>query len=206
MNVIFQAHYVQTPKTPIRHIADGGKICQNISGHVVKLNVSSPGNMRVLNATANRYQKNIKDSINNRNYADSARNNFNRIYCNPSLRENEEFYVYTTEDVDKTAEFETMDIEQIVGVAQVNNSPESKICELKFFHVDPRTNYRAEKRKYTEVGESFLKGLENIVKKSVLVNPDYKAWGFYLKMGYEAYKSGMLIHEYKEEETTSPSE
>ena len=91
-----------------------------------------------------------------------------------------------------------MDADKILGIAQVNDNPESKLCELKFFHVDPRTNYRAEKRKYTKVGQSFIHCIEDIVKKDVLVNPDYEAMGFYLKMGYEAYGEGKLIHRYKE--------
>ncbi len=200
MNVTFKAHFVK--EVPIRIAANNA----TAKASIVELDTSSTGNMRTINRVANRFQAALADRPNEYNYANDARSRFNSIYNIPARKSYEHFYLLTTEKVNKKEEFDTMDPDKVIGVAQVNNSPDESMCELRYFNVDPATNYRAKQRKYIDVGRRFLQGIEHTVAKSICGQFDDKALGFYLKLGYEAVSRNEIVHKCINGVFTSPSE
>lgn len=197
-NISFQAHVVKN-KIPIRVVANNTET----NASIVELDITSLGNMKVINSVANRFQKALEGRENEYNYASDARTRFNRLCNVPSRRENEYFYLFTTEELNEGEEFDTMNADDVIGVAQVNNDLDATSCEIKYFNIDPKTNHNSENRQYKETGKSFLTGLHDIVHKDTIVDPDKNAVEFYEKLKYEALPSGKLIHKYR---PTSPSE
>lgn len=200
-NVSFQARVVNN-KVPIKVVANN--TVTNAS--IVELDITSSGNMKVINRVANRFQKALNGRENEYNYAGNARDRFNQLYNVPARRKNEHFYLLTTEKFNEGEDFDTMDADQVIGVAQVNNDAEKDKCELKYINIDPATNHWAEYRRYSDAGKSFLLGIENIVKKSIGGTVDDRARGFYAKLGYEAINRDDIIHRYENGKFTSPSE
>ena len=198
MEISFKARFIQ--KAPIRVAVDSTcKEYKRASASFLKLEATSISDMRLINKVANNYQKTIGDNENEYNYANDIRNKFNKIYNVPAMKKNENFYILTTEKVNEEEEIEGLDSDKVLGVAQVNDTPEETTCELKYLQVDPATNYRANERKYRGAGEAIWKSIEKLFPKNIFLKYDNKALGFYLNQNFEGFTMDKLIHEHNPE-------
>ncbi len=191
MEITFKARYIN--KAPIR--VNAGNVYKDAS--FVKLDIRSNNDMSIINRVANSYQRALNNNPNEYNYADKLRDTFNKLFNNPSKQNNENFYALTVENVNKDGDIKSMDTDKILGVAQVNDNPEGKDCELKYFQVHPATKYKALNRKYSGIGEAIWDSILGIFQKDIVATYDIKALGFYLKHGCEGLSMDKVIYRHE---------
>lgn len=179
MEISFTAKYIKS--IPI--VSAENNSHKNAS--IVQLDINSDDDMVLINGVTNLYNKypNIEGVT---NYSKYIRDNFNRLYNNPSQRKYEDFYALTIQDINKNGNTINMDKDKILGMVLVDNNPENEFGEVEYLQVSPATNYHAAKQPYKGVGKALVSTILNIFyPKDVLLFYDKCAKTFYDKQGFE---------------------
>ena len=156
---------------------------------IIEINTSSLEEINILEETVNDWGD--KDS-----YGKTIVNDAKNIGILPSKRDTGKIYALTLQQ----DEFDKLEGDKILGLCEVTLLDKDKV-EINFLQTKPEHKYNDNKSEYKHIGKSFVRMLQGIRFKTIVVQAAYNAANFYEKMNFKIIDVDKLIYEWKIDKT-----
>ena len=187
-NINFKAKSVKT--SSLRQVSSGfpqqNRTCR---GTIIEIDTASPDDINILEETVKSWGD--KDSY-GKKIVDDAK----ALRIPQKTRGAGKIYAVTLQQ----NRFDKLEGDKILGLCEVTLFGKDK-AEINFLQTKPEHKYNNDISGYKHIGKSFVKMLQGVRFKTIVVQAAYDAANFYEKMNFKIIDVDKLIYEWKIDKT-----